>query len=186
MFVDDAVWAIYGADRPEPKPTSDKKENEESKTPKKQNQNDSPNSRRRSVLVVRTSEVFGKIIKGLAVGIAVILATFGGFQLATRNSSTANAQFVENVRGVVSDITTGSLSSLTNALEVIDELSENDPKAARELSDARAEIQALLWSRYGKRAANRTAASSALAFNENTGISLESIHARYNEQTYVE
>ncbi|MEE2902255.1 MAG: hypothetical protein VYC39_07990 [Myxococcota bacterium] len=178
MFVDDAVWAIYGADRPEPKPTSNKKENEQSKTPKKQNQTDSPNRRRRSVLVVRTSEVFGKIIKGLAVGIAVILSTFGGFQLATRNSSTANAQFVENVRGVVSDINTGSLSSLNNALEVIGELSENDPKAAEELSDARAEIQALLWSRYGKRAKNRDAALAALALSEDPRMSLETIHAR--------
>ena len=166
MFIDDAPWSNDGADRPEPKSKSGKKENHEPKTPKKIKQNNSSHIRNRS------------IFEGLAVGLVVILSTFAGFQLATHNSSPANSQFIENVRGVVSNITTGSLVSLTTALGVIRELSENNPTVAKELTDARAEIQALIWSRYGKRAKNRDAALSALSSHNEPSMSLETIHAR--------
>lgn len=188
MFVDDAVWAIYGGDRPAAKSPDDKAADED-KAPKKPASpkpapaSAPPAARRRSVLVVRTSDWFGQLTGWLAVGIVAAVCVWIGYSVAVGQSGAAPAEATEEIKGVASDLERGGLAALRAAEETIVDLVPRAPEAEPLLRGALAEVYASMWSDFGGDPAHADKARVALAATAQRAPSVEVLKAQISLST---
>ncbi len=179
MFVDDAVWAIYGGERPAaaaPPP-----EGEAAKpAPKvaKAEPAAAPAPRRRSVLVVRTSERFGQITRWVSVGVAATLIAWASYSIAVSSGGAAPVEATEEMRGVAADMERGGLASLFAAEEAIQSLLPQAPNARPVLLGALAEVRAKRWADFGEVPEARSGALQALADRAGAEPTVEALSAR--------
>jgi len=176
MFVEDAVWAIYGSEPP-PKPKDDdpKKSVERKKKPSAAPA--PPQARRRSVLVVRTSAWLGRAALWIVVAMVSAGAMWAAYAYTVEGAGAAPAEAEEALRTIASDLERGGLASMLAAEESITSLLPLVPTLKPTLSAALAEIFARRYTDFGGDIAMRDRARASLA--EATGeVTVERLTAR--------
>lgn len=165
MMVDDAIWAIYGGEKPAAKPAAGgvslKVEEPEKAAPaaapkpakeKKAEaaaEEDAGAAQRPGVMVVRTSSWFAGAAYWAFAMILAGGAAWLGYSLSVTRSGKSVLEATEDLRGVFSDVERGSLASLLAADEGIKALIQNAPELKPMLQGALAEVHARIWADFG-------------------------------------
>ncbi|MCC7381595.1 MAG: tetratricopeptide repeat protein [Deltaproteobacteria bacterium] len=183
MMVDDAIWAIYGGEKPAGGgPTALKidapAEKAEAKG-KAEAKEEPAASGRPGVMVVRTAGWFGTLTYwALVLVLAGGAAWFASAQASTRSGSRGGSDAVEEVRGVFSDLERGGLASYLAAEEAIEALIPTAPELKPLLVGGLAEARARIWAEFGGNAKMREVALADLASIAGEAPTLEVLAAR--------
>lgn len=183
MMVDDAIWAIYGGEKPAAGgPTALKIDAPAEKAEPKgkaEAKEEPAASGRPGVMVVRTAGWFGTLTYwALVLVLAGGAAWFASAQASTRGSSRGGTDAVEEVRGVFSDLERGGLASYLAAEEAIEALIPTAPELKPLLVGGLAEARARIWAEFGGNAKMREAALADLASVAGEAPTLEVLAAR--------
>lgn len=179
MMVDDAIWAIYGGEKPGADKGGVRVKDEaapEAKAPKAAAEAAQP--ARPGVMVVQTSRWLGTLTYLAVVVVLAGAAGAVGYALASSSTGRSTSESTEELRGIVSDLERGGLAALLSAQEATEAALTATPQLAPVLRAAEAEIEARLWADFGGAPAARQAALSALAALGEAEPTLEVLVAR--------
>lgn len=179
MMVDDAIWAIYGGDKPSADKAGVRVKDEpaaEAKAPKAAAEAAQP--ARPGVMVVQTSRWLGTLTYLAAVVVLAGAAGAVGYALASSSTGRSTSESTEELRGIVSDLERGGLAALLSAQEATEAALTATPQLAPVLRAAEAEIEARLWADFGGAPETRQAAQAALAALGEAEPTLEVLVAR--------
>ncbi|MBI2375862.1 MAG: tetratricopeptide repeat protein [Deltaproteobacteria bacterium] len=152
QMVDDAIWALYGGDKPgaskdpvaEP---SAAKAKEKDKEPKDAGRAE---GLRREVMVVRTSAGMGRLTWWASAIVVAGLSAWGGYAaMSAQRPSSSAGDAEEELRNLGHDLEDGTLASLRTAEESVEALAPSYPELRTVLVAARAEIAARVYSEFG-------------------------------------
>lgn len=155
-MVDEALWALLGGKAdvaPVPAVEREKKPKESEKDPAVEAREKKPASpkadRGPQPMVVRTSEQFGTVFKGVVLTVIAIVCAWLGYAMAVDTGGAAPETMGEEIKGIASDLERGSLARLIMAEEQALTLMPTMPNASDLLTAALAEDYARRWASFG-------------------------------------
>lgn len=196
MMVDDAIWAIYGGDKPGAKPAASTNLKVDAPAaaeapaveksparPAKEKKAEAPaadddGGGRAGVMVVRTASWFGSLTYYAAVLVLAGAAAWAGWALMLSRSGKSVVSASEDLRGVFSDLERGGLASLLAAEEGIAALISSAPELAPVLKGGLAEAHARVWAEFGNDPAMKEKAVADLREIDRDSTTLEVLVAR--------
>ncbi len=190
MMVDDAIWAIYGGEKPAAAgasvnvkedggaPAAAEAPAKPAKAAKAAAAEEGGAPARPGVMVVQTSQWAGKLTYWALVIVLAGAAGTVGFAMASASSGRTVTESTEELRGIVFDLERGGLAALLSAQEATEAGLTATPQLAPVLLATQAEIEARLYADFGGSPDAKKVARTALDALGSSAPTVESLVAR--------
>lgn len=170
MMVDEAIWAIYGGEKPSaksgepsPKPAAVEPEGE---------------GEARGGMVVRTADWLGVLTFWAFVVLLAGSVGTAAYTLAVARTGRTVSESTEDLRSIVADLERGGLAALMNAEDSIGKTKKTAPDLLPLLEPTEAEVAARIWAGFGHDPEQQAKARALIAAASAGAPSVELLVAR--------
>lgn len=170
MMVDEAIWAIYGGEKPSAK------SGEASPKPPAAEQEGAAEAR--GGMVVRTADWLGVLAFWAFVLLLAGSVGTAAYTLAVARTGRTVSESAEDLRSIVADLERGGLAALMNAEDSIGKTKKTAPDLLPLLGPTEAEVAARIWAGFGHGAEQQAKARTLIAAASAGAPSVELLVAR--------